>query len=117
MIIQPELIQNYLKFEIENKSNNINQNYIIVFSNKDENCLEREQLSLGIFKTQMWLIKKQIENNNNYFLIECNSYDCSYKLTIISYNIIQMDFNTDLTLYLLKIIEILKLILNQIMPQ
>ena len=62
-IIQPELIQNYLKIEIENKSYNINQNYIIVFSNKDENCLEREQLSLGIFKTQMWLTKKQIENN------------------------------------------------------
>ena len=48
----------------------------------------------------MWLTKKQIENNNNYFYIECSSYDCSYNLTITFYEMIEMDLSTELTFYI-----------------
>ena len=100
LIIDLESIKKYLKIEVENESDNINTNYIISFSNKDEECLEREQLSQGIINTQMWLTKNQIKNNNNYFYITCSSFNCNYKLTIISYDIIQINFNVEFTLYI-----------------
>ena len=99
LVIESEEIQNYLKIEVENSSNN-NQNFIISFSNKDITCSDREQLSQGVSNAKMWLTKKQIENNNNYFCIECSSYDCSYKLTITFYEMIEMDLSIELTLYI-----------------
>ena len=101
-IIETEAINNYLNIEIENESNNINinSNYIIAFSNEDEECNEREQLSQGIDNVQMWLTKDQIKNNNNYLYISCSSSICNYKLTLALYDVIKIDFNTQIVFYI-----------------
>ena len=64
-------IKDYLNVEVRNTNANENPNLVIAFSNKDEACLEREQLSYGINSTQMWLTKAQIENKNMYINIIC----------------------------------------------
>ena len=102
-IIEAEAINNYLNIELENESNiinTINSNYIIAFSNEDEECHEREQLSQGTDNVQMWLTKDQIKNNNNYLYISCSSSICNYKLTLTLYDIIKIDFNTQITFYI-----------------
>ena len=50
-------IEDYLKIEVSNTNENDNPNFVVAFSNEDESCLEREQLSYGINNVQMWLTK------------------------------------------------------------
>ena len=92
-------IKDYLNVEVTNTNANENPNLVIAFSNKDEACLEREQLSYGINSTQMWLTKAQIENKNMYINIICSSNDCNYELKLTASDYIILDFNSQFNLY------------------
>ena len=112
IIFQTQEIKNYLKIEVENENESTDKipNYVIAFSNNDEKCLNREQLSHGIKNTQMWLKKSQTENKNNYLYITCTSTPCDYTLKLNSYDNIEMDFNSQFNLYVTennKIVEII----------
>ena len=48
----------------------------------------------------MWLTKDQIKNNNNYLYISCSSSICNYKLTLALYDVIKIDFNTQIIFYI-----------------
>ena len=99
IIYETQEIKNYLKIEVENSSTDKNPNYIIAFSNNDDKCQNREQLSQGIKSSQMWLTKNQIENKNKYLHITCSSTPCDYKLKLNAYDSIEMDFNSQFNLY------------------
>lgn len=99
IIFETQEIKNYLKIEVENTSTDKNPNYVIAFSNNDDKCQNREQLSQGIKSSQMWLTKNQTENKNKYLHITCSSTPCNYKLKLNAYDNIEMDFNTQFNLY------------------
>ena len=65
-----------------------------MFSKNVEESTEKEQISQGFAIPQSLLTKKQIENNNNYLYIQCSTSNWVYKLNIISYDIIEINFNT-----------------------
>ena len=100
IIFQSKEIKNYLKIEVVNNSNEKNPKYVIAFSNNDEKCLNREQLSQGIKNPQMWLKKSQTENKNNYLYVTCSSSPCDYTLKLNAYDNIEMDFNSQFNLYI-----------------
>ena len=99
IIIQTEEIKDYLKIEVINIVEKESPNLIMAFSNNDEECLDREQLSQGINNIQMWLTKSQVENKNNYLNIACSSPSCSYELRITANDTIEMDYNSQFNLY------------------
>ena len=99
IIIQTEEIKDYLKIEVINIVEKESPNLIMAFSNNDEECLDREQLSQGINNIQMWLTKSQVENKNNYLNIACSSSSCSYELRITANDTIEMDYNSQFNLY------------------
>ena len=100
IIFEAQEIKNYLKIEVENTSTDKNPNYVIAFSNNDDKCLNREQLSQGTKSSQMWLTKAQTENKYNYLHINCSSKPCDYKLKLNAYDSIEMDYNTQFNLYI-----------------
>lgn len=100
IIINEEIeIKNYLKIEVLNANENENPNFVIAFSNKDEQCLEREQLSYGIDETKLWLTKAQLEGKVRYINVICSSNDCNYQLKLQASDYIDLDFNTQFNLY------------------
>ena len=92
-------IKDYLKVEVSNINKNEKPTLVIAFSNKDETCLDREQLSYGINSTQMWLTKAQIEHKNMYINIICSSNDCNYELKLTASNFITLNFDSQFNLY------------------
>ena len=95
---QEVTIPEYLKIELINLDNTKNPNLAIAFSTQDQNCLDREQLSYGISKTQMWLTKEQLLGNM-YINLICSSNSCNIQLKLDAYNTIEMDFNSQFNLY------------------
>ena len=91
-------VKNYLKIELIGLINTTSTNLAIAFSNNDKTCLQREQLSYGIGRTQMWLEKNQL-TNNKYINLICSSKPCSYRLNLEARNTIEMDFNSEFNLY------------------
>ena len=92
-------IEDYLKIEVSNTNENDNPNFVVAFSNEDESCLEREQLSYGINNVQMWLTKAQLEKENLYMNIICSSNECNYELKLSASPFITIGFNSQFNLY------------------
>ena len=92
-------VENYLKIELVNLDSSMIPNLVIAFSNNDEFCLEREQLSYGLGSTQMWLTKEQIVNRNKYINLICSAKPCSYKLNLEAHSKIELDFDSQFNLY------------------
>ena len=93
-------IKKYLKIEVENVNENENPGFSVAFSNTDESCLEREQLSYGTGKMQMLLTKAQVENSNNYLNIACNSTtSCHFELRLYGNDQFELDYNSQLNFY------------------
>ena len=94
-------IKDYLKIELLSLDNEKNPNLVIAFSNKDEKCLDREQLSYGINNTQMWLTKAQLEEKKLYINLICSSKPCDFQLKLEGYDDnIEIDFNSQFNLYI-----------------
>ena len=68
------------------------QDYIISYYKDD--FKNRKQLSKGSKKAIMWLSKDQMKEKYN-ISIECNSYPCSFKISIEFKNIIELDLGKE----------------------
>ena len=99
IVFQTENIKNYLKIEVDNINKKEDPTFYLAFSDNDETCLDREQLSQGKNIIQMWLTKSQVENNNNYLYLSCTSSSCNFELKLSGTDIFSMDYNSQLNLY------------------
>jgi len=68
------------------------QDYIISYYKDD--FKNRKQLSKGSKKAIMWLSKEQMKEKYN-ISVECNSYPCSFKISIGFKNIIELDIGKE----------------------
>ena len=99
IVFQTEKIKNYLKIEVDNINKKEDPTFFLAFSDNDETCLDREQLSQGKNIIQMWLTKSQVENNNNYLYLSCTSSSCNFELKLSGTDIFSIDYNSQINLY------------------
>ena len=91
---------NYMRIKIENIGKNSNSNHIISYYKKDNNFIERKQLSQTINNSSiMWLNKEQIKESF-YFSIECEEYPCGCQMNIDTSEIAELSVDEQYTYYI-----------------
>ncbi len=91
---------NYMRIKIENIGKNSNSNNIISYYKKDNNFIERKQLSQTINNSSiMWLNKEQIKESF-YFSIECEEYPCGCQMNIDTSEIAELSVDEQYTYYI-----------------